>query len=296
MYYPSWIRDNAFGAVALARMGKPEPAKELLASFCAAVQEADESFKQCYNSRGGFAGVISVENDQQPLFAWAVTEVYRETGDEQFLHRAWPAVKQALDYTIDVIDENGLLEATPDIAEYPSDIHQSLWTNAFAYRGLLDGAMLAEQRGVAGEPYRRAARTIGDAIASELFDQGSSDQSRLTINEGDVVLCDACAVYPTEWASECDKEDQLVAELSWRLESEWCDWVPACLMTAAMFYSRGEHEQGDELVNEMSSDTTEAGYLVETRNQNGAHYFALPLAWSHAAFIYALDLRPSVSR
>lgn len=289
MYYPSWIRDNAFGAVALARMGKPEPAKELLAGFCPAVQEPDGSFRQCYNSKGGFTGIITVENDQQPLFVWAVAEVYRETGDEQFVERAWPAVEQALDYTIDVIDGNGLLAASPDIAEYPSDVRQSLWTNAFAYRGFQDGAMLAELRGEDGTPYRRAARIVGDAIKRELFDQGPSNPSRLVMNGGsEVMLYDACAIYPTEWADAYDTDDQLFAELSHMVGSAWDDWVPASLMSAAMFYSRGEQEQGDALIEEMSNETTETGYLVETRSQDGSYYFASPLAWSHAAFIYAL--------
>lgn len=289
MYYPSWVRDNAFGAVALAGMGKPEPAKELLAGFCPAIQESDGSFRQCYNSKGEFTGIISVENDQQPLFAWSVAEVYRETGDEEFVNRAWPAVEQALEYTISVIDENGLLAATPDIAEYPSDVRQSLWTNAFAYRGLRDGAMLAELCEQDGTPYRRAARRIGNAIERELFDQQPSNPSRLMVNGGsEVMLYDACAIYPTEWADAYDTDDRLFTELSRMVGSEWDDWIPASLMSAAMFYSRGEQEQGDALITEMSHETTETGCLVETRSQDGTHYFASPLAWSHAAFIYAL--------
>lgn len=289
MYYPSWVRDNAFGAVALAGMGKPEPAKELLAGFCPAIQESDGSFRQCYNSKGEFTGIISVENDQQPLFAWSVAEVYRETGDEEFVNRAWPAVEQALEYTISVIDENGLLAATPDIAEYPSDVRQSLWTNAFAYRGLRDGAMLAELCEQDGTSYRRAARRIGNAIERELFDQQPSNPSRLMVNGGsEVMLYDACAIYPTEWADAYDTDDRLFTELSRMVGSEWDDWIPASLMSAAMFYSRGEQEQGDALITEMSHETTETGCLVETRSQDGTHYFASPLAWSHAAFIYAL--------
>jgi GH15 family glucan-1,4-alpha-glucosidase len=295
MYYPSWVRDNAFGAIALAKMGKPELATPLLADFSPSIQEDDGSFKQCYNSRGDFTGIIPVENDQQPLFVWSVWEVYRETGDEQFLNSAWPAVKQALDYTIDVIDENGLLAPTPDIAEFPGDIRQSLWTNAFAYRGLLDGAKMAEQQGEDGEPYRRAATTIGDAIEREMFDIDIDPEwdpdglPRIRMNGGQIVLHDACAIHPTEWASEYDREDRLFAELSQRIESEWSDWIPGSLLTAAMLYSRGEREQGDELVEEMRHETTETGYLAETRTQDGTHYFASPLAWSHAAFIYALS-------
>lgn len=295
MYYPSWVRDNAFGAIALVEMGKPELATELLADFCPSIQEDDGSFRQCYNSRGEFTGIIPVENDQQPLFAWAVWEVYQKTGDERFLNRAWPAVKRALDYTIGVIDENGLLAPTPDIAEYPRHIRQSLWTNAFAYRGLLDGAMIAELQGVDGEPYRDAAETIGDAIERELFgididsEWEPGESTRVRMNGGQVVLYDVCAIHPTEWASEYDRENRLFTELSQRIESEWSEWVPGSLLTAAMLYSRGEREQGDELVAEMGRETTETGYLAETRTRDGNHYFASPLAWSHAAFIYALS-------
>ncbi|MFB6166402.1 MAG: hypothetical protein ABEJ31_14685 [Haloarculaceae archaeon] len=163
-YWPSWPRDGAFAAVALARVGLADPARAFLGEFLPAVQRDDGSFRQCYDSRGGDAGLLAVENDQQPLYAWAVRAVHAATGDDAFLRDAWPAVRAALEYTVDAIAADDLLVATPDIHEAPTSGRQSLWANAMAYEGLLAGAGLAAAVGADPRRYRRAAETVGDAV------------------------------------------------------------------------------------------------------------------------------------
>lgn len=319
MYYPSWIRDDAFVAVALARAGKPTIAKTILGEFCPGVQEADGSFRQCYNSRGEFAGVVGVENDQQPLYVWAVSEVYDVTGDEAFVERAWPAVSGALEYTVDAIGPDGLLVPSPDIAEYPDHVRQSLWTNTFAYRGLLDGAELADDvgvecaesvdggvggdgaicpsatGGVEGDAarYREAARTVGDAVERHFFERVDGNGEYLAVRDAnggveELHLYDAAAIYPTGWAVEYGHVDRLQTDLLDLATDGRNPWIPGLLMAATAFMETGLTPEAERLLEATARETTTAGHLKETPSVDGGHYFASPLAWSHAAFVLAV--------
>ncbi len=295
MYYPSWVRDGAFAAIALAKVGKPDLARQWLAEFCPAVQERDGSFKQCYDASGAFAGVVEVEHDQQPLFAWAVAEIHEETGDEEFLDAAWPAVREALEYTRAAMDDDGLLAATPDIAEYPTDVRQSLWTNTFAYRGFRAGAALAEAVGADPEPYRQAAETVGDAVAAELFgEDGYATYRDVAGSHKEPMPYDACAIYPTGWAGSYGETERLSADLRETAAVDGGDWIPGALLLAATFYRLGEESVGDSVLDDVRSETTAAGHLVERPGGEEGHRFASPLAWSHAAFIHAVEATPGV--
>ncbi len=294
MYYPSWIRDAAFVAVALARAGKPALARTILGEFPPRVQESDGSFRQCYNSRGEFVGVVDVENDQQPLYAWAVAGVYDATGDEAFVERTWPAVSGALDYTVQAVDGRGLLEPSLDIAEYPEHVRQSLWTNTFAYRGLLDGAALADVVGAPddAERYRTTAESLGDAIHREFFERVDDGRGYLVVRDAnggveEVFLYDAAAVYPTEWAVDYGEVDRLRSDLVEMVGDEWHAWIPGSLMAATTFFEYGPAKEGENFLAEVARETTAAGHLKEMRGEDGGHYFASPLAWSHASFVLA---------
>ena len=311
MYYPSWIRDASFTSVAMTQAGKDELAKEYLAGFLPTVQEDDGSFKQCYDSEGGFAGIFEIENDQQPIFAWAVHEVYEETGDDQFLEEAWPTVRDALDYTVDSIVDNGLLAATPDYAEMPIDIRQSMFANAFAYRALKDGARMAEELGEDGEKYEEAAETIGDAAYREFIeepDNGIYTQLTITGGSNNATSIDSPAIWPTEWARDYEVTDQLIGEFTEPTEDcddedsiFWdeqlhtdCDneykkgWLPGHLTKAAMMYNEGRDELGDQYVADAMAHQNDAGDFVETV-EDDEYYFASPLGWSQAAFLLAMD-------
>lgn len=292
-YYPSWIRDDAFVAVALARAGKEGLAKAILADFCVSVQEADGSFRQCYNSRGEFAGIVGVENDQQPLYVWAVSEVYDVTGDQTFLERTWPTVRAALEYTIEAIGPDGLLAPSLDIAEYPDHVRQSLWTNTFAYRGLLDGAKLAHAVGADAHRYREAAKRIGDAVERHFFERVDDGREYLVVQDAnggveEVFLYDAAAIYPTEWAVDYGKVGRLQTDLLDLVTDEWNAWIPGSLMAATMFAEVGPAKEAKNFLEAVVADTTAAGHLKEVPSEDGGHYFASPLAWSHAAFVLAV--------
>jgi len=288
-YYPSWIRDASFSAVALARGGREEQAKRFLSSFCPQVQEEDGSFCQCYDSQGGNAGIIDVENDQQPLYMWGVREVYDATGDDAFLEDAWSAVEAAAEYCLDARVDNGLLAATPDFAEMPTDSRQSLWTNVSAYQGVLDAAYLAEEVGKEGERYREAAREIGEAV-DELFIEDGELYTHYTIdgiqkNENQAF---AIAVAPSDWASDFGREELVLEEIDRFYEESDGYWLPREFIYATALYREGYEERGDEVVEEMLAHTTPSGNLAEQVETDGRQTFA-SLGWSQAGFLLSMD-------
>jgi hypothetical protein len=291
-YYPSWPRDGAFAAVALARMGFPEPARRFLGRFLPSVQERNGSFRQCYDSTGGDAGLLAVENDQQPLYAWAVREVHDATGDDEFLATAWPAVEAALDFTVANVADNGLLVAAPDIQEGPSAARQSLWTNAHAYEGLGAGATLAARAGAAPSTYAETATRVGRRL-DELFFRGDDYVTEIGFWGPTKDLMDyaAGAVWPSDWAADFDRMDRLVADLRANYEREGLAWIPGELLTVAALDRAGDRRTADELLDAVLDETTPAGYLAEETTADGRHKLGSPLGWSSANLLLVLTER-----
>jgi len=295
-YYPAWVRDSAFNAHALALGGQEEAAKRFLADFCPDVQEPDGSFRQCYDSRGESAGVIDIENDQQPLYIWAVRNVYEMTGDEEFLEEAWPAVEAAADYTVDEIAHNGLLNPTHDFAEMPHNIRQSLWTNALAYRGLHDAAALAEAVGADPEPYREVAGEgedgISGAIQEQLFDASDEDPfyTKLTfsgpVSEDNVAY--SAAVYPAGWAQDAGVDDVVLDEMMEYHREDDGHWLPSGLLLASSLYEQDRYDEGDTVLDRMMEETRPSGNLAEQVEEDGTQTFA-SLGWSQAMYITAME-------
>lgn len=308
MYYPSWPRDGAFVAVALAEAGAADPATAYLADFLPRVQGTDGGFEQCYTSDGRRAGIIPRENDQQGIYAHAVRAVHEATGDDAFLAAAWPAVADALEYTVDAVADNGLLLATPDFAEMPTDARQSLWANAFAYRGLLDGAAMAERVADAGgdrvgdagraaaERYRRAARHVGDAVERNFFAGRERFATELTVRgaeRGENVAYSA-AVHPTGWAADYGYVDELLDGFEAVHRDGKRYWLPREFTYAASLYAAGREADGDRVLERLQTERLPGGTLAEEVDGSGDHKFAA-LGWANAAFVHALHVREGIA-
>ncbi|WP_123536596.1 glycoside hydrolase family 15 protein [Halosimplex salinum] len=295
-YYPSWPRDGAFVAVALAEAGVPGPAVAYLGRFLPSVQGADGGFEQCYTSDGAPAGVIPRENDQQPIYVHAVRAVDDVTDDDALVRAAWPAVADALDYTVDAIADNGLLRATPDFAEMPTHARQSLWTNAFAYRGLLDGAALADRVGADGERYRRAAARVGDAVERTFFADRDRFATQLTIRgaERDGNVAFSAAVHPTGWAADYGYTEPLLDGFAEIHRDGAAYWLPREFTYAAALYAAGRESEGDRVLAALQTERLPGGTLAEEVDRSGDHNFAA-LAWANAAFAHALHVREGIA-
>ncbi len=300
-YYLSWPRDGSFIAIALAEVGLTDIAKDYLVNFCGAVQEQDGSFEQCYGSTGEPMGIIAVENDQQTIYPHAVRTVYELTSDQSFLREVWPVVERAADYTVGAIVDNGLLAATHDFAEMWTDARQSIWTNAFAYRGLLDAASLAErveandaaERYRAANRYRDAARGIGDAVERRLFetvDGGFATHLSISGAEREENAAFSVAIHPTKWAERYGHVEELFDAFGSFSRSSTERWLPCEFMYAAALYNDGRIDDGDAILDDLGSECLPGGTLAETVDEDGNHQYAA-LGWSNAAFIHALHER-----
>lgn len=297
-YYPSWPRDGAFVAIALAEAGCGDVAARFLVDFLGSVQGGDGGFAQCYTSDGASAGVIHRENDQQTIYLHAVSRVVAATGDETILEAAWPTVRAAADYTLDAVVDNGLLEATPDFAEMPDDARQSLWTNAFAYRGLLDAASMASAlgHGDRAERYREEAVRIGDAIERHFFDGPGRFATHLTISgkeRADNVAFSA-AVHPTGWAADYGYTETLVDTFRESHERTDTYWLPKEFTLAATLYAVGRTAAGDAVLTDLQAETLPGGTLAEEVTADGEHRFAA-LGWANAGFVHALHVRQGLT-
>jgi len=297
-YYPSWPRDGAFVAIALAEAGCGDVAKAYLRDFLGDVQESDGGFEQCYTSDGQPAGIIHRENDQQGIYCHAVRRVHAATGDDAFLASVWPTLRDAAEYTCRAVADNGLLAATPDFAEMPDDARQSLWTNTYAYRGLLDAAALAEQLGHDRDAtqYRRTARSIGDAVERHCFERVDGFATHLTItgHESSDNVAFSASVHPTGWASDYGRTDELVDHFVASYETSDSYWLPKEFTLAATLYAVGRRSLGDDLLAEMQAETLPGGTLAEDVDADGTHRFAA-LGWANAGFVDAVHVRAGIA-
>ena len=298
-YYSSWPRDGSFIAIALAEAGLVDPAQDYLGRFCASVQESDGSFEQCYASTGESTGIIAVENDQQVIYIHAVRRVFELSSDDRFLCDVWPTVKRAADYTVRSIVDNGLLAATHDFAEMWTDARQSLWTNTFAYRGLLDAAVLAEAVGTESdaERYREMASVLGTAIEDQFFvpvTDGFATHLSISGRERNENTAFAVAIHPTGWAEAYDHVDELLDQFESFYQSSTDWWLPREFLYASALYDCDRLEDGDTILDDLMTESLPGGTLAERVTENGEHRYAA-LGWSNAGFVHALYRRAAAT-
>jgi GH15 family glucan-1,4-alpha-glucosidase len=294
LYHPAWIRDGAFQSVARAKSGLYDQAKSELANFMSEVQSEDGGFKQCFNPEGGMNGVWEVQNDQPSLFTWAVSEVYEETGDDDFLEDVWENVEQSQEYLMD--DENragnGLMKAAPDYSEDLTDFtRQSLWTQMLAYESLTRAADLADELGKDSEKYRNEAENIGEEAYKTFFDEPDDPFSEIRAFIGEnrnFGALESFMVWPGSFAQDYGIEDDVIQILDEEVTFP-PGFIPGQMNYAGMLYNQGMEEQGDEKAGYALDKRYDAGGLPEQLQEDGEDTMAYPLGWSQAGFITAME-------
>ncbi|MGD9637068.1 MAG: discoidin domain-containing protein, partial [Pirellulales bacterium] len=93
-YERSWIRDGSLTSAALCRFGMEQQAKEFVDWY--GPFQFDSGKVPCAVDKRGPDPVP--ENDSHGEYIMAVMNVYRFTGDKEFLKRHWPRVQKAVAY------------------------------------------------------------------------------------------------------------------------------------------------------------------------------------------------------
>lgn len=294
-YSFSWPRDGSISAEKLAELGFHDEAEAYLSEYLPEVMEEDGSFYQTYDAKGDYSGIFRVENDQQPIYISKIRRVHEKTGNDEFLQKSWEAVRKAADYTVESIVDNGLLAATPDYAEQPTDIRQSLWTNAWAYRGLKDAAEMAEKTGKTdlAKKYSVKADQIGEAttkIFVENAQEEKLDYATLLDWEGLTQKINrqlGFVARPTSWAKSHEVLDNFTED--WPEITDEVGWAPGSFThVEAMYRNEMDSLAQDSLQLLEDKLVSEVGPVGE-RYEDERLRDAMPLAWAQAAYLDALE-------
>jgi hypothetical protein len=172
-YRRSWIRDGTLTATALAEMGFADEARAFLRWY--APYQLEDGRVPCAVDRHGIDPVA--EHDSHGQLIWGVVEVFRLTGDREFLLELWPRLLRAVDAIAALRAKRtterfrgracfGLLPESISHEGYSSRPVHAYWDDFFAVRGLGDAAYAA---GVIGDD--KASRRIAalrDAMRADL--------------------------------------------------------------------------------------------------------------------------------
>ena len=192
-YTRSWVRDCVIMGAALAKAGLPHALDEFI-NWYARFQRED-GFVPCVVDRDGVDWLV--EHDSHGQFLWGIREVFRASGDPEFLSRLLPHARKAADFLIelraqrmtgefrggkrtadfgllpesvsledeDTLDTRseffGLLPESASHEGYLAHPVHSYWDDFWGIRGLQAAAELAEAAGFPDE----AARWFGEAEA-----------------------------------------------------------------------------------------------------------------------------------
>jgi F5/8 type C domain/Bacterial alpha-L-rhamnosidase 6 hairpin glycosidase domain len=190
-YERSWIRDGSLTATALLRFGLDQPARQFVDWY--APYQFESGKVPCVVDHRGPDPVP--ENDSHGQLILAVMNVYRFTGDKNFLEQHWPQVEKAVAY----IEKLRAERMTPEFADsqtsktrqepdkpavnlhafyglmpesishegYSAKPMHSYWDDFFTLKGLKDAAEIA---GILGhDSEAKQFKTFADEFASTLY-------------------------------------------------------------------------------------------------------------------------------
>jgi hypothetical protein len=160
-YARSWIRDGAMMSDALLRLGHADVARDY-ALWYAPYQFTTGKVPCCVDTRGADP---TPENDSPGELLHLIAQVYRYTGDRDFLQQLWPHVTATVAYAQRKIDTQsgaactapatrmfcGLLPASISHEGYSAHPEHSYWDDFWMLTGYDDAIAIAQALGKTGE-------------------------------------------------------------------------------------------------------------------------------------------------
>lgn len=156
-YTRSWIRDGVIMGAALAKCGLPQPFRNFIAWYAQFIGE--DGFVPCVVDRDGVD--LLVEHDSHGQFLWGACEVWRVTGDADFIESIFDRIALAAEHLIALRRQRmtddfregdraacfGLLPESASHEGYLAHPVHSYWDDFWGLRGLNAAAELAEKFG-----------------------------------------------------------------------------------------------------------------------------------------------------
>lgn len=160
-YTRSWIRDGVIMGAALAKCGVAQPLRDFIAWY--APFQREDGFIPCVIDRDGVDPLV--EHDSHGQFLWGACEVWRMTGDANFVESIFDHVALAAGHLMALrrqrmTDEYrdgdrsacfGLLPESASHEGYLAHPVHSYWDDFWGLRGLQAAAEIAEKCGRACE-------------------------------------------------------------------------------------------------------------------------------------------------
>jgi hypothetical protein len=287
-----WPRDAAFCAVALARVGAPERAADVLAHL-QGLQAGDGWFEARYVPGTAHApDRRAAQFDGTGLLLWASAEVVFAAGEDggAVADRLSALVETSLG-ALHLATSGGtaLPPASPDYWERP-ERSTTLWGAGAALAGLraggeITGATAAQE---AAQVFAHLlAETFGRAGWQRYRDGGGAD-SALALFEatGCEGLIDPAALLALR--RELSRPGGGIAPgAAWKQDG--VSWTPSTSLLGLGLARAGEHRAAREVLAWLAAHRTAEGSLPEKVLHDGRPAQVAPLAWTAANTLLALD-------
>ncbi|MEO7999955.1 MAG: carbohydrate-binding protein, partial [Gemmatimonadaceae bacterium] len=318
-YERSWIRDGSLTAEALLRLGRATEAKQF-AEWYAKFQYPSGKIPCCVDSRG--ADPVD-EHDSHGEFIHLVYEVYKYTGDREFLTRMYPHVKRATVYMDSLRATHltaayekdslrafrGLLPASISHEGYSAKPMHSVWDDGFALLGYREAWELANTLG-----RYRDTTSIGKSLRAFAQDfaialNGTMERNRINFIPGSIELADFDATSTTALLSPGNATgmsgDQLRATFDryyqssrnrTRPDSLWENYTPYEWRTVGALLRLGKRTEAIDMLNQFMHDRRPTNWqqwaeVVWRDPRNPKFIGDMPHTWVGSDFIRsALDL------
>ena len=312
-YRRSWIRDGTLTGLALAEMGFADETRAFLRWY--APYQLEDGRVPCAVDHHGIDPVA--EHDSHGEFIWGIVELYRLTGDRQFLEELWPRVLRAVDAIAALRALRtttahrgqacyGLLPESISHEGYASRPVHSFWDDFFAVRGLADAAEAATVLGDAAAPRvgllrDEMRRDLHAAIRRAVADH------QLGVIPGSVELGDfdptstAIAFDPCdEWTRLPDDALRATFERYWeelaarRSGARVADaYTPYEVRTAVAFVMLGQRDRAVEMLDWLIADQRPVAWRqwpeIAWRDGRAPRFLGdLPHGWVASSFVRAV--------
>ncbi|MFD3543063.1 hypothetical protein ACFWUQ_26700 [Streptomyces sp. NPDC058662] len=307
-WYPfwdfSWPRDGAFAAAAFAHSGYDEEAYRIL-RFDAATQRGDGTWEARSRLDGsGPPDARTWQLDANGWVPWGVWQWYRAAAGRpdrgERLRALYPMVARAADHAAGSLDARGLPPASPDYWELPTST-VNIGTAAPLLAGLNAAADLAGELGRGEDAARWAAgaRRLSAGIAAH-FAPGGYPRTADGLHGRDSAVAFMAPPFNTAPAGLGRAlEDTYAALLRPNgglvpgddPGTRWGDitWTASTSFFALAWAGTGEREKAAAVVDWVLAKRNPLGELPETVDAQGRPAAVVPLGWTDALVVLALQ-------